>query len=226
VALVHQDRAAKAPSVELSGSISQELSTDMIGRRIADLDFDKLPFEQALLKIEDAAHVKISIPWSNAETDYSSEAELRHAPIRLHAKNLTVGEALNQILPQVSSIHGFDFVASDGVIHICEDPRIWVLPETRIYNIRDIIESGRLGDVTHITATDADLIGETVRLGAGLKREDSNDDMKGPWTMSQVMGLLVVTETPKNLARVEAFLSRLREASKQRAWASKTKPSQ
>jgi hypothetical protein len=220
VTLVRNKPSVFNPPVQERASFPpRQHAAEMLRRKIPEIAADDEPLERVLQKLVSVTGITLSVRWP-VRSEYDTSAA-QHQRIRIHSSNVTVEQALTDILNQT----GFKFVAGDGVIIVSEESFEPVEDvETRIYNIRDIIKSGRLGDATGRSAWDNDPVSIAVGAGSDLQRHSQKSGNFGSFPITQLMGLLIVTETPENQARVAAFLERLRASNDEQFWRSATRP--
>src|SRR4051812_42358122 len=74
-----------------------------LDRVLPEVQFDGLPFDEAISRLEQVAKVRLLVDWPRLD----AAALNRKAPVQLRARGIRLSEALGRILAQATSAIGF-----------------------------------------------------------------------------------------------------------------------
>jgi len=103
--------------------------------RTNQIAFEEIPLAEVVEFLRDTYHVNIFVNWKAVE----SSGVTRNTPISLRARGISLRKALELILTAAGGNPPLAFGVSDGVITISTKQDLESRPETRVYDITDLI---------------------------------------------------------------------------------------
>jgi hypothetical protein len=182
-----------------------ELKDDVLDRVIPELKFDeKTTLEDAIRTIAKTASCDISVNWRSLETagiERSARLPASYGPLR----NIRVSQALSHLWNGTVSIRT---EVENDVIHIATPDALDMHTITLVYNVRDLVDA-ILASHTHPTYPEAadDLVQVIQQM---VDPEVWRHNGGNIANVHEMMGLLLITQTPENHRRIAALLDMLR----------------
>ena len=209
------------PLLEDKESRSQQGQTQL-DRKLPQVEFNSVGLSDVVDFLRDVSGANIFVNWKALEDGGID----KNAPVTARLFNVKFSKALQAILESVSTQKTkVSYFVDDGVITIsCGDDLNRNLT-TRVYDIRDLIETipdftapafGVVPDVSPATQpataqtrrTREQLINDVMAL---IKATVAADSWGKAGRIKQVAGQLVITQTPENHAQIVQLLDQLRE---------------
>lgn len=191
---------------------------------IPELQFDSVPLEESLDMLADKTHANIVVNWPAIEAAGVS----RKTPIRVHLWNVPLHTALSVVLQVASNKIELSYAMQEGLIHVSTADDIEGVKTTRVYNIRDMMESDAAYRMSHpspstsnppianqtspVLAVDYDDIagGYLDAIQSGVE-PDTWKPNGGTNVITALGGRLVVTAPPHIHRQIAALLEKLRQ---------------
>lgn len=210
VALLDQIQAAARPGGDAAALPDPQpglLHTD-----VGELDFSETPLRQVFQTLADRARTQIMIDWKSLE----AAGIAADAPVTLRLSHPNLQTALTVVLdlvPAGKAKLGFN-VDGNGMIHIAaldDLPRTIV---TRVYNIRDLIDSyiayARAHGQTRANSQDAvDAITKWIEDTVDTDSWKDNGGSVG--ALREFAGLLIVSTSTETHRKLKSELEKLRQ---------------
>ena len=200
---------ATLPVVSADGDgIPLVASDDVLSRVIPELNVENRPTLETLIQvIADTAPCNISVNWRNLETAGVSPDTVvagAYGPFR----NITVRQALSQLWKDKDASIGYS--VRDNVILIDTQDNLAKNTITLVYNVRDLI-AAMINSKEYVTDREsADAL--TTLLTDSINSDSWRDNGGNVGSVREMMGLLIITQTPDNHRKIEALLDLLRRS--------------
>jgi hypothetical protein len=216
------------------GSTSEDQAADqaayaILGMKMKKLDFDGIEFQAVIQFLRDASGASIYVPW-NVLRQAGIE---RTAPVNVHVANVTFEKALKTVLEDVGSTAPLGCVVDGGVITIATKEDFARRVVTKAYDVRDLLAHFPKFVAPSLPAERDQAIASCGNNGpsvSGSAREDKPMLSQGDALLSLIEmlkstidtpswrptgeladirefdGLLIITQTAENHARVQRVL--------------------
>jgi len=173
--------------------------TSNLDVRLTDVQFPSIPLENVIDQLRELTHANIVVDWRVLE----AEGIERSARVRVHLWDVKLGQVLRIVLDDLSD--DLSYQEQDGIITVSTRERLAVNGVMRIYDVRPLIETLFLMNPgqppTRYEAADA-----IVQVIESIIDPESWKDNGGDKSIREVLGMLVVVQTPANQRKVETLL--------------------
>jgi hypothetical protein len=197
-----------------SGPIPQTTDSEqnLLDRVIPELNLGEQPkLGEAFDVLARSGHCRINVNWKVLEADGFGRDEPA-AMTGIH-KNITIGQAIQHIL-----VYGAKFAAIDNTIYISNELEFSYHKQTLVYNVRDIFDAAAQ---TAAGDSEPDVIRRhgaanllTWLLVNYISSDSWRDNGGNIGSVTEINGLLVISQTPDNHRAIAEFLRQLRQTSR------------